>query len=435
MKIFQELKQTFGVKIITDVHEASQAQPVADVVDVIQLPAFLARQTDLVEAMAKTGAVINVKKPQFVSPGQMGNIVDKFIEGGNDKVILCDRGANFGYDNLVVDMLGFGVMKKASNNSPVIFDVTHALQCRDPFGAASGGRRAQVSELARAGMAVGIAGLFIEAHPDPDHAKCDGPSALPLDKLEPFLKPVSYTHLDVYKRQPYVFKASFDKANRSSIHSYRGPGLEEGMKIFQELKQTFGVKIITDVHEASQAQPVADVVDVIQLPAFLARQTDLVEAMAKTGAVINVKKPQFVSPGQMGNIVDKFIEGGNDKVILCDRGANFGYDNLVVDMLGFGVMKKASNNSPVIFDVTHALQCRDPFGAASGGRRAQVSELARAGMAVGIAGLFIEAHPDPDHAKCDGPSALPLDKLEPFLKQMKAIDDLVKSFDELDTSK
>ena len=234
---------------------------------------------------------------------------------------------------------------------------------------------------------------------------------------------------------PYVFKASFDKANRSSIHSYRGPGLEEGMKIFQELKQTFGVKIITDVHEASQAQPVADVVDVIQLPAFLARQTDLVEAMAKTGAVINVKKPQFVSPGQMGNIVDKFIEGGNDKVILCDRGANFGYDNLVVDMLGFGVMKKASNNSPVIFDVTHALQCRDPFGAASGGRRAQVAELARAGMAVGIAGLFIEAHPDPEHAKCDGPSALPLDKLEPFLKQMKAIDDLVKGFDGLDTSK
>ena len=193
---------------------------------------------------------------------------------------------------------------------------------------------------------------------------------------------------------PYVFKASFDKANRSSIHSYRGPGLEEGMKIFQELKQTFGVKIITDVHEPSQAQPVADVVDVIQLPAFLARQTDLVEAMAKTGAVINVKKPQFVSPGQMGNIVDKFKEGGNEKVILCDRGANFGYDNLVVDMLGFSIMKKVSGNSPVIFDVTHALQCRDPFGAASGGRRAQVAELARAGMAVGLAGLFIEAHPD-----------------------------------------
>ena len=233
---------------------------------------------------------------------------------------------------------------------------------------------------------------------------------------------------------PYVFKASFDKANRSSIRSYRGPGLEEGMKIFQELKQTFGVKIITDVHESWQAQPVADVVDVIQLPAFLARQTDLVEAMAKTGAVINVKKPQFVSPGQMGNIVDKFIEGGNDKVILCDRGTQFGYDNLIVDMLGFSVMKQVSKGAPVIFDVTHALQCRDPFGAASSGRRAQVAELARAGMATGLAGLFIEAHPHPESAMCDGPSALPLAKLEGFLTQIKAIDDLVKGFDELDTS-
>lgn len=234
---------------------------------------------------------------------------------------------------------------------------------------------------------------------------------------------------------PYVFKASFDKANRSSIHSYRGPGLDEGMKIFQDLKAAFGVKIITDVHESWQAQPVADVVDVIQLPAFLARQTDLVEAMAKTGAVINVKKPQFVSPGQMGNIVDKFKEGGNDQVILCDRGSNFGYDNLVVDMLGMNVMINATGGHPVIFDVTHALQTRDPFGAASGGRRAQVAELARAGMAVGIAGLFIEAHEDPANAKCDGPSALPLEKLEPFLAQMKAIDDLVKSFPALDTSK
>ncbi|SFU31939.1 3-deoxy-8-phosphooctulonate synthase [Xenorhabdus koppenhoeferi] len=234
---------------------------------------------------------------------------------------------------------------------------------------------------------------------------------------------------------PYVFKASFDKANRSSIHSYRGPGLEGGMKIFQELKQTFGVKIITDVHEPAQAQPVAEVVDVIQLPAFLARQTDLVEAMAKTGAVINVKKPQFVSPGQMGNIVEKFKEGGNEQVILCDRGSNFGYDNLVVDMLGFGVMKQATNGLPVIFDVTHSLQCRDPLGAASGGRRAQVAELARAGMAVGIAGLFLEAHPEPENARCDGPSALPLAKLEQFLMQMKAIDDVVKSLPELDTSK
>ncbi len=233
---------------------------------------------------------------------------------------------------------------------------------------------------------------------------------------------------------PYVFKASFDKANRSSIHSYRGPGMEEGLKIFQELKETFGVKVITDVHEIYQCQPVADVVDVIQLPAFLARQTDLVEAMAKTGAVINVKKPQFLSPGQMGNIVDKFEECGNDKIILCDRGSNFGYDNLVVDMLGFGVMKKVSKGSPVIFDVTHSLQCRDPFGAASGGRREQVTELARSGLAIGIAGLFLEAHPNPNQAKCDGPSALPLSALEGFILQMKAIDDLVKSFPELDTS-
>lgn len=234
---------------------------------------------------------------------------------------------------------------------------------------------------------------------------------------------------------PYIFKASFDKANRSSVHSYRGPGLEEGMKIFQELKQQLGVKIITDVHTEEQCQPVADVVDVIQLPAFLARQTDLVIAMAKTGAVINVKKPQFVSPGQMGNIVEKFEEAGNDQVILCDRGSCFGYDNLVVDMLGFNVMKKVSHGSPVIFDVTHALQCRDPMGAASGGRRGQVTELARSGMAVGIAGLFLESHPDPSSAKCDGPSALPLAKLEPFLQQMKAIDELVKSFAELDTEK
>lgn len=231
---------------------------------------------------------------------------------------------------------------------------------------------------------------------------------------------------------PYVFKASFDKANRSSVHSYRGPGMEEGLKIFQEIKNTFNVPVITDVHEIYQCEPVAEVADVIQLPAFLARQTDLVVAMAKTNAVINVKKPQFLSPGQMKNIVEKFEEAGNDKIILCDRGTNFGYDNLVVDMLGFRTMREVSGNAPVIFDVTHSLQCRDPMGSASSGRRHQVAELARAGMAVGLAGLFLEAHPDPNHAKCDGPSALPLDKLEPFLQQMKAIDDLVKSFPVLD---
>ena len=226
---------------------------------------------------------------------------------------------------------------------------------------------------------------------------------------------------------PYVFKASFDKANRSSIHSFRGPGLDEGLKIFAEIKSTFNVPVITDVHEVDQAAPVAEVCDVIQLPAFLARQTDLVAAMAATDAVINVKKPQFLSPGQMANIVDKFRECGNHKVILCERGTCMGYDNLVVDMLGFRTMKEVSGGSPLIFDVTHALQCRDPLGAASGGRRHQVAELGRAGIAVGIAGLFLEAHPNPDRAKCDGPSALPLDKLEPFLIQMKAFDDLVKS--------
>ena len=231
---------------------------------------------------------------------------------------------------------------------------------------------------------------------------------------------------------PYVFKASFDKANRSSIHSYRGPGMEEGLKIFEEIKNTFNVPVITDVHEIYQCAPVAEVCDVIQLPAFLARQTDLVQAMAKTGAVINIKKPQFLSPGQMKNIVEKFEECGNDQIILCDRGTNFGYDNLVVDMLGFHTMREVSGNAPVIFDVTHSLQCRDPMGVASSGRRHQVAELARAGMAVGIAGLFLEAHPDPTTAKCDGPSALPLDKLEPFLAQMKAIDDMVKSFPVLD---
>ena len=230
---------------------------------------------------------------------------------------------------------------------------------------------------------------------------------------------------------PYVFKASFDKANRSSIHSYRGPGMAAGLKIFAAIKSEFGVPILTDIHEQSQAQPVAEVVDVIQLPAFLARQTDLVVAMAQTGAVINIKKPQFLSPGQIKNIVDKIIECGNENIILCERGSCMGYDNLVVDMLGFRTMKEVSGGLPVIFDVTHSLQMRDPLGLASSGRRHQTVELARAGMAVGLAGLFLESHPDPNQAKCDGPSALPLEKLEEFLTQIKALDDLIKSFAEI----
>ena len=225
---------------------------------------------------------------------------------------------------------------------------------------------------------------------------------------------------------PYVFKASFDKANRSSVHSYRGPGLEDGLELLYAVKQEFGVPVITDVHEPWQAGPVAAVADVLQLPAFLARQTDLVVALAKTGKPVNIKKPQFLSPAQMRNIVDKFREAGNDQLLLCERGSSFGYDNLVVDMLGFGVMRRSCDNLPLVFDVTHALQQRDPGGVASGGRRQQVVDLARAGMAVGLAGLFLEAHPNPSKALCDGPSALPLDQLEPFLRQLKQIDDLVK---------
>jgi len=185
------------------------------------------------------------------------------------------------------------------------------------------------------------------------------------------------------------------------------------------------------VHEVEQCATAAQVVDVLQLPAFLARQTDLVVALARTGKPINIKKPQFVSPHQIKNIVDKFASAGNANVWLCDRGTLHGYHNLVVDMLGFGVMKQVSGGRPIIFDATHALQTRDPLSAASGGRRAQLLDLARAGMAVGIAGLFIEAHPDPANAKCDGPSALPLELLKPFLEQMRAIDDLIKSLPQL----
>ena len=226
---------------------------------------------------------------------------------------------------------------------------------------------------------------------------------------------------------PLVFKASYDKANRSSIHSFRGPGLEYGLNILQAVKDTHNIPVITDVHTPIEAVAVAEVADIIQLPAFLARQTDLVSAMAKTGRVINIKKPQFLSPEQMVNIVEKFKECGNDQLLLCERGSNFGYDNLVVDMLGFGVMKRTCDDTPLIFDVTHSLQCRDPGGAASGGRRSQVMDLAKAGMAIGLAGLFLEAHPDPSNARCDGPSALPLNLLEPFLNQIKGVDDLVKS--------
>lgn len=230
----------------------------------------------------------------------------------------------------------------------------------------------------------------------------------------------------------YIFKASFDKANRSSIYSFRGPGLDEGLKILEEVKKTFNVPLITDVHEPYQAAPAAEVCDIIQLPAFLSRQTDLVVAMAKTDAVINIKKAQFLAPHEMSHILKKYEDAGNDRLILCERGSSFGYNNLVVDMLGFSAMK--AFGYPVIFDATHALQMPGGRSDSADGRRALVAQLSRAGLSQGIAGLFLEAHPDPNQAKCDGPCALPLSKLEPYLKQMQAVDQLVKSFAVLDTS-
>ena len=226
---------------------------------------------------------------------------------------------------------------------------------------------------------------------------------------------------------PLIFKASYDKANRSSINSFRGPGIDEGTKIFKILKEKLNIKILTDVHTPEEARKAAEIVDIVQLPAFLARQTDLITALASTQKIINIKKPQFLSPSQMKNIIQKFHKLGNNKLLLCERGTNFGYDNLIVDMLGFGVMKKSCKNIPLVFDVTHSLQCRDPGGTASSGRRSQIVELAKAAVSVKLAGIFLESHPDPDKALCDGPSALPLSLLEEFLIQIKEIDQVVKN--------
>ena len=229
-----------------------------------------------------------------------------------------------------------------------------------------------------------------------------------------------------------VFKASFDKANRSSVQSYRGPGLQEGLRWLDDIKKQLSLPIITDVHEVSQVKPVAEVADVIQLPAFLSRQTDLIIEMAATGKVINIKKAQFLAPEEMIYIVEKFETLENRKLILCERGSIFGYKNLVVDMLGFSVMKKSLY--PVIFDVTHSLQQPGAGLGSADGRRAQVAELAKAGLSQGLAGLFLETHPDPDKALCDGPCALKLESLHPFLDQMKDLDSLIKSQAYIDTA-
>lgn len=229
---------------------------------------------------------------------------------------------------------------------------------------------------------------------------------------------------------PYVFKASFDKANRSSIHSFRGPGLEKGCEILAEIKETHQVPVISDVHEPHQARPAAEVIDVLQLPAFLCRQTDLVVALAETGRPVNVKKAQFLAAHEMGHIIKKFEEAGNQQILLCERGSSFGYNNLVVDPLNFGIMKRTG--CPVVFDVTHALQVPGGRSDSASGRRQAVFELMLAGMSQGIGGLFLESHPDPSRAKCDGPCALPLDKLEAFLVQAKAMDDLVKELEKIE---
>jgi len=232
---------------------------------------------------------------------------------------------------------------------------------------------------------------------------------------------------------PYIFKASFDKANRSSMHSFRGPGLRQGLDWLGQIAEKYQLPIITDIHEPAQAQPAAEVCDILQLPAFLCRQTDLVVALAATGAILNIKKAQFLAAHEMRHIQQKIIEAGNDQIMFCERGTSFGYNNLVVDFLGFEIMKQETL-APLIFDVTHSLQIPGGQASSAGGRRASVTQLALAGVSQKIAGLFVEAHPDPDKAQCDGPCALRLEILKPFLQQVQAVDQLVKSLPQLQTA-
>ena len=228
----------------------------------------------------------------------------------------------------------------------------------------------------------------------------------------------------------YIFKGSFDKANRSSINSYRGPGIDKGLKILQEVSETFNIPVITDIHEPNQAKIVGEICEVIQIPAFLARQTDLVTAAANTDSIIQFKKPQFLSAPEMLNAIKKCSAAGNENIILCERGNSFGYNNLIVDTLNFQILKKLAK--PVIFDVTHSLQLPGGLGSVTGGRREYVLSLAKAGISQSIAGLFLEAHPNPDEAKCDGPCAIPLSVLDDFLKQVKELDEFVKDQKDLE---
>ena len=225
---------------------------------------------------------------------------------------------------------------------------------------------------------------------------------------------------------PYVFKASYDKANRSSVNSFRGPGLKEGLRILSKIKADLNLPVLTDIHEAAHAAPAAEVVDILQIPAFLARQTDLLVAAGKTGRVINLKKPQFVSPGEMGNVVEKIASTGNTNVILTERGSSFGYQNLVVDFRGIPQMKKLGY--PVVFDATHSVQLPGGQGHASGGQPEFIEPLARAAVAAGVDGIFIETHDNPAKAFSDGANALPLDQLPGLLSRLKEISDLVRSW-------
>tara|TARA_B100001287_G_scaffold192184_1_gene162442 strand:- start:1205 stop:2038 length:834 start_codon:yes stop_codon:yes gene_type:complete len=223
----------------------------------------------------------------------------------------------------------------------------------------------------------------------------------------------------------WIFKGSYDKANRSSISSFRGPGVEEGLRMLEKVKSEFEVPVITDIHEPSQAEQVAEVSDVIQIPAFLCRQTDLVIAAAKTKKIIQFKKPQFLSAAEMKNVIEKCSQAGNSKIILCERGNSFGYNNLIVDMINFQIMKEL--NVPVIFDATHSLQLPGGLGNAADGRREYLLPLAKAGLSQCIAGLFIEAHPDPDNAKCDGPCAISSDEISKVVSELAALDDFIKN--------
>src|SRR6516165_10691103 len=225
---------------------------------------------------------------------------------------------------------------------------------------------------------------------------------------------------------PFIFKASFDKANRSSMKAFRGPGLTEGLRILGKIKADLHLPVLTDIHEASQAAPAAEVADILQIPAFLSRQTDLLVVAAKTGRIVNVKKAQFLSPWDMGNVAEKIVAGGNQNIILTERGASFGYNNLVVDMRTFPVLAKLGY--PVVFDVTHSVQLPGGQGHASGGQPEFIEPLARAGVAAGVDGVFLETHDNPAAALSDGPNALPLSQLPQLLSRLKEISSLVRSW-------